>query len=110
MLYITPALSRHQSFHFRCGRFHGLGIARPFADVIGALNIFHGFLPLALTGKAAAQAHQVERDLLRRAGYLVELQGGVIRRFRAWVILGIERLGIINASPESRLRRVVREA
>ena len=93
MLYITPALSRGQSFHLLRSRFHGLGIPRSFADEIGALKIIHGLLPPPLLGETAAQAYQVERDLLRRAGFLVELQGGVIRRFRAWVILGIERLG-----------------
>jgi len=45
--------------------------------------MFQGFLPLALPGEAAAQAHQVERDLFRRAGFLVELQGRVIRGLRA---------------------------
>ena len=102
--------SGSQFLDFRRGFIHRAGIPRPFADKIGALKIFQGFLPLPLPGETAAHTHQVERDLLRCAGFLVELQGGVIRRFRAWVILGIERLGIINASPESRLRRVVREA
>ena len=42
---------------FRRGLFHGLGIARPFTDGIGALEIFDGLGAPALPRETAAEAH-----------------------------------------------------
>src|SRR3990172_7819796 len=75
---------------FRRGGVHGLGVAGSFAHRIGALKIFDGLGPPSLPREAAAEAHQVERDLRGGAGFLVESERIIIGLLRGFEIVRVE--------------------